>query len=51
VIWFGVSKPNLEARLTSCATTGRFYAARNAAALQTTFASIANQISQLRLTR
>ena len=51
VIWFGVSKPNLETRLRSCATTGRFYPARDAAELQSTFQSIANQISQLRLTR
>lgn len=50
VIWFGASKPNLETRLTSCATNSRFYAARNSADLQTTFAAIANQISQLRLT-
>lgn len=49
-IWFGESKPNLEARLRLCATPSRFYAARNSADLQTTFASIANQISQLRLT-
>lgn len=50
VIWFGASKPNLETRLTNCATNSRFYAARNSADLQTTFAAIANQISQLRLT-
>lgn len=49
-IWFGASKPNLEARLRLCATPSRFYAARNSADLQTTFATIANQISQLRLT-
>lgn len=51
VIWFGVSKPNLETRLRGCATPSRFYAARNQADLQTTFASIANQISALRLTQ
>lgn len=50
VIWFGASKPNLETRLRSCATPSRFHTARNSADLQTTFASIANQISQLRLT-
>lgn len=50
VIWFGAANATLEARLTSCATPNRFYAARNSADLQTTFAAIANQISQLRLT-
>jgi len=51
VIWFGTSSPAIEAQLTTCASPGRFYSATNAAALQTTFASIANQISQLRLTK
>ncbi|WEK01088.1 MAG: pilus assembly protein TadG-related protein [Candidatus Sphingomonas phytovorans] len=51
VIWFGVSNPTIEAQLTSCATTGRFFSARNSVQLQQTFRSIANQISQLRLTK
>jgi len=40
-----------ETRLSNCATPGRYYAARDSAALQNTFAQIANQISQLRLTQ
>jgi len=50
VIWYGDSFPSVEARLTSCATTGRFFAARNSTQLISTFSSIASQISQLRLT-
>lgn len=50
VIWFGASNPTIEAQLTSCASPSRFYTAGNSAQLQTTFASIANQIAQLRLT-
>ncbi|PAX08472.1 TadE/TadG family type IV pilus assembly protein [Sphingomonas lenta] len=50
VIWFGESKPWLETRLTGCATANRFFAARTSAQLQTTFATIADQIGQLRLT-
>jgi Flp pilus assembly protein TadG len=38
-------------RLQSCASTGRYFSAADSAALQTTFKSIADQISQLRLTR
>lgn len=51
VIWFGESKPKLEARLKTCATSDRFKTARNSTDLQNTFAAIANQISELRLTR
>lgn len=51
VIWFGVSNTTIENSLTSCATSGRFYSARNAADLQTVFGSIASEISALRLTK
>ncbi len=51
VIWFGVSNTTIENSLRSCATTGRFYSARNSADLDTVFGSIASEISQLRLTR
>lgn len=51
VIWFGASNTTIEGMMTNCATPGRFFAARNAGDLQNTFKSIADQISQLRLTR
>ncbi|MEG3179940.1 TadE/TadG family type IV pilus assembly protein [Sphingomonas sp. LT1P40] len=51
VIWFGASNSTIETMMTSCATSGRFFAARNSTDLQNTFKSIADQISQLRLTR
>ena len=51
VIWFGANFPTAESRLTLCATPGRFFAARNSPQLQAAFRSIANQISQLRLTK
>lgn len=51
VIWFGASNSTIEGMMTTCATPGRFFAARNATDLQNTFKSIADQISQLRLTR
>ncbi|MEG3151457.1 pilus assembly protein [Sphingomonas sp. ZT3P38] len=52
VISFGSgSNTTTEGRLETCASPGRYFTARNSATLQTTFASIANQISQLRLTR
>lgn len=52
VISFGSgSNATTEARLSACATPGRYFAARDSASLQSTFASIANQISQLRLTQ
>ncbi|MES2442578.1 MAG: pilus assembly protein [Pseudomonadota bacterium] len=52
VISFGSgSNSTTEDRLESCATSGRYFVARDSATLQTTFRSIADQISQLRLTR
>jgi Flp pilus assembly protein TadG len=52
VISFGTgSNTTTENRLSQCATSGRYFTARNSATLQTTFASIADQISQLRLTK
>jgi hypothetical protein len=52
VISFGSgSNTTTEARLSSCASTGKYFTARDSATLQTTFQSIANQISQLRLTK
>lgn len=50
VIWFGASSATIEKQMKDCATPGRYFAARNQADLQNTFRSIANQISQLRLT-
>lgn len=38
-------------RLQACAAEGRYFSAADSAALQTTFKSIADQISQLRLTK
>lgn len=53
VISFGNgSNTTTEDRLQACATSNSYYfKASNSAALQTAFASIANQISQLRLTK
>ena len=52
VISFGSgSNTATETRLSNCATPGRYFVARDSATLQATFASIANQISQLRLTQ
>lgn len=51
VIWFGASNTTIEGMLNTCATPGRFFTARNSADLQNTFKSIADQISQLRLTK
>lgn len=52
VISFGSgSNTTTEARLASCASSGKYFTARDSNTLQTTFASIANQISQLRLTK
>lgn len=52
VISFGSgSNTTTENRLSQCATSGRYFTARNSATLQSTFASIADQISQLRLTK
>jgi Flp pilus assembly protein TadG len=51
VITFGAVDPTTVTRLTNCASPGRYYNASNGTDIQATFASIANQISQLRLTR
>lgn len=51
VITFGSLASDTVSRMTACATPGRYFSANNAAELQSTFASIANQISQLRVTR
>jgi hypothetical protein len=52
VISFGSgSNSTTESRLEQCATSGRYFVARDSATLQTTFRSIADQISQLRLTK
>lgn len=51
VIWFGASNTTIEGMMSTCATPGRFFTARNATDLQNTFKSIADQISQLRLTK
>ncbi len=51
VIWFGASNTTIEDMLEACATSGRFFTARNSTDLQNTFKSIADQISALRLTR
>jgi len=52
VISFGSgSNSTTEDRLEACATSGRYFVARDSATLQTTFRSIADQISQLRLTK
>jgi Flp pilus assembly protein TadG len=51
VIWFGTANSTIEDMLENCATSGRFFTARNSTDLQTTFRSIADQISQLRLTK
>ncbi len=51
VISFGNgSDAATEQRLENCASDGRYFTARDSAALQTTFKNIADQISQLRLT-
>lgn len=50
VIWFGNKQDKIEADMKACATTDRYFAARDSASLQTTFRQIANQISQLRVT-
>ena len=51
VIWFGAESTTIEGMMQSCATPGRYFAARNSTDLQNTFKSIADQISQLRLTK
>ena len=51
VITFGTLSADTVTRMTACATSGRYFNATNAATIQATFKSIADQISQLRLTR
>ncbi|MCC2976713.1 pilus assembly protein TadG-related protein [Sphingomonas sp. PL-96] len=51
VISFGSMTNETKTRLETCATTGRYFSANDAASLQSTFKSIADQISQLRLTK
>ena len=51
VITFGSVDPNTVTRLTACASAGHYFGATNAEQLQSTFATIANQITQLRLTK
>jgi Flp pilus assembly protein TadG len=51
VISFGSMTTETKNRLQTCATPGRYFTANDAAALQATFKSIADQISQLRLTK
>lgn len=51
VITFGELAPDTVTRMTSCATPGKYFSANNAADIQSTFATIANQISSLRLTQ
>jgi hypothetical protein len=51
VITFGTLSTDTVTRMTACATPGRYFNATNAATIQSTFKSIADQISQLRLTR
>ena len=51
VITFGTLSADTVTRMTACATPGRYFNATNKATIQATFKSIADQISQLRLTR
>ena len=52
VISFGSgSNTDTETRLEACASPNRYFTARNSVTLQATFKSIADQISQLRLTK
>lgn len=51
VITFGTLSSDTVTRMTACATPGRYFNATNAATIQSTFKSIADQISALRLTR
>ena len=51
VVTFGQVASQTVTRLRACASPDRYFSASNAAQLQATFASIANQISQLRLTQ
>ncbi len=49
VVTFGYVAPSTVTRMTNCASPDRYFSASNAATLQATFATIANQISQLRI--
>lgn len=51
VIWFGEKNTYIETSMKACASPDRFYSARKSDELQKTFRSIADQISQLRLTK
>lgn len=52
VVSFGSSvNTDSQDRLRTCASTGKFFTATDTTALQNTFRSIADQISQLRLTK
>ncbi len=51
VIYFGSVSSGDATRMEACATPGKYYAASNNSQLATIFASIATQISQLRLTQ
>ncbi|HSI16440.1 MAG TPA: TadE/TadG family type IV pilus assembly protein [Sphingomonas sp.] len=51
VITFGTLSADTVTRMTACATPGRYFNATNEATIQATFKSIADQISQLRLTK
>ena len=54
VIAFGddvINDAATGARLEACATSGRYFRAQDSSELQSTFQEIANQISQLRLTK
>ena len=51
VIAFGNLSTTTETRLENCATDGRYFKATNAATLQQTFKTIADQISALRITK
>jgi Flp pilus assembly protein TadG len=51
VVYFGSADTDTVNRMTACATSGRFFYANNSAGLISSFRTIADQISQLRLTR
>lgn len=51
VVAFGTLAPETITRLTTCASSGKYFTAANSAELQQTFKTIAEQISQLRLSR
>lgn len=51
VVAFGNLQPTTEARLNACASSGRYFKATSSEELQKTFKKIADQISQLRLTK